>query len=129
MTFGFQNLFIFGKFSDFYCTSPERKQRTQFKGHNSPGAGSLRVAKMSQCHNLFLQHSRSALLPKDLRFEHGGTKFVSCPRRHLTSVSPCTLRLSSQIDEICLQKYLPISAKLLITNYVNKMLLIIINVN
>jgi len=28
------------------------------------------------------------LLPKDLRFEHGGAKFVSCPWRHLTSLRP-----------------------------------------
>jgi len=26
------------------------------------------------------------LLPKDLRFEHGGDKLASCPGRHLTSV-------------------------------------------
>jgi len=28
------------------------------------------------------------LLAKDLRFEHGSTKLVSCPERHLTSVRP-----------------------------------------
>jgi len=28
------------------------------------------------------------LLPKDLRFEHGGAKLVSCRGRHLTSVRP-----------------------------------------
>jgi len=28
------------------------------------------------------------LLPKDLRFEHGGAKLVSCPGRHLTSLCP-----------------------------------------
>ena len=26
---------------------------------------------------------------KDLRFEHGGAKHVSCPGRHLTSLRPC----------------------------------------
>jgi len=26
------------------------------------------------------------LLPKDLRFEHGGAKLASCPGRHLTSL-------------------------------------------
>jgi len=45
------------------------------------------------------------LFPKDLRFEHGGAKLVSFPRRHLTSLRSCTSRLSSQNDEICLQKY------------------------
>jgi len=52
------------------------------------------------------------LLPKDLRFEHGGAELVSSPTRHLTSLNTCTPRLSSQNGEICLQKYLPISGKL-----------------
>jgi len=60
------------------------------------------------------------LLPKDLRFEHGGAKLVSCPRRHLTSLRPCTSRLSSQNGEICLQKDLPISGKLSVTNYLKQ---------
>jgi len=29
------------------------------------------------------------LLPKDLRFEHGGAKLASCPGRHVTSIRPC----------------------------------------
>jgi len=33
------------------------------------------------------------LLPKDLRFKHGGAKLASCPRRHLTSLRPCRLQL------------------------------------
>jgi len=28
------------------------------------------------------------LLPKDLSFEHGGTKLASCPGCHLTSLRP-----------------------------------------
>jgi len=28
------------------------------------------------------------LLPKDLRFEHGGAKLASCPARYLTSLRP-----------------------------------------
>jgi len=54
----------------------------------------------------------------------GGAKFVSCPKRYLTSSSPCTSGLSSKNFEICLQKYLSISGKLSIANYLNKMLLI-----
>jgi len=43
------------------------------------------------------------------------------PQVHLTSsLRPCTSRLSSQNDEICLQKYLPISGKLAITNYLKQ---------
>ena len=60
------------------------------------------------------------LLPKDLRFEHGGAKLVFFPRRHLTSLRSCTSRLSCQNDKICLQKYLPISGKLSITNYLKQ---------
>ena len=60
------------------------------------------------------------MLPKDLRFEHGGAKLVSLPRRHLTSLRSCSSRLSSENDEICLQKYLPISGKLSITNYLKQ---------
>jgi len=60
------------------------------------------------------------LLAKDLRFEHGGAKLVSFPRRHPTSLRPCTSRWSSQNGEICLQKYLPISGKLSITNYLKQ---------
>jgi len=32
------------------------------------------------------------LPPKELRFEHGDTKLVSCPGGHLTSVSPWLLQ-------------------------------------
>jgi len=32
--------------------------------------------------------STKDLLPKDLKFEHGGAKSVSCPGRHLTSLCP-----------------------------------------
>jgi len=28
------------------------------------------------------------MLPKNLRFEHGGAKLASCPGRHLTSLRP-----------------------------------------
>ena len=78
--------------------------------------------KKSQSHKHFLQYN--TLLARDLRFKHGGAKFVSCPRRYLTSLSPCTSGLSSQNGENCLQKYLPISGKLSIANYLNKTLLI-----
>jgi len=41
------------------------------------------------------------LLPKDLRFEHGGAKLASCPCRHLTSVHPCTHRMPVFIWKCC----------------------------
>jgi len=65
------------------------------RGRNYPAAESLRgrrintgghrkVLTMSQA-----LYSTADLLPKALRFEHGGAKFVSCPGRHLTSLRPC----------------------------------------
>ena len=52
------------------------------------GGERLRVAEKSQqCHKYFLQYSSGLhLLPKDLRFEHGGAKLVSCPVVVLASV-------------------------------------------
>jgi len=38
--------------------------------------------------------SEVLLLPKDLRFEHGGAKLASCPGRHLTSAHPCVQTVS-----------------------------------
>jgi len=112
------NLFIFGKFSDFYCITAET-YRGVGKGHNSSGAESLRGGKN---HNNDQKHFFKTvyLLPKDRRFEHRGAKLVSCPRRYLTSLRPCTSRLSSQNGEICLRKCLPISGKLSITNYLKQ---------
>jgi len=56
-------------------------------GHNSPGAESLwgrrKVPTMLQALS-----STAHLLPKDLKFEHGGAKLISCPGRHLTSLRP-----------------------------------------
>jgi len=49
---------------------------------NSPGA-----EKSQQCHKYFFMTVH--LLPKDLRFEHGGAKLASCAGRHLTSLRPC----------------------------------------
>jgi len=46
--------------------------------------GRRKVLTMSQ-----VLSSTTDLLPKDLRFEHGGTKLVSCPRRNLTSLRLC----------------------------------------
>ena len=42
------------------------------------------------------------LLPKDLRFKHGGAKIFSCPRKHLTSVRPCHTVDSSQKSHVAL---------------------------
>ena len=113
-----RNLFIFGHFSDFCCITPEVSRGgkgAQFHGVRIT-VGGQKVATMSKA--LFFKTVH--LLPKNLRFEHVGTKLVSFPRRHLTSLRPCTSRLSSQNGEICLQKYLHISGKLSITNYLTQ---------
>ena len=67
----------------------QRRNEGEQGGRNSPGAESLRgrrkVLTMSKVLSL-----AAHLLPKDLRFEHGGAKLVSCPGRHLTSLHPCS---------------------------------------
>jgi len=67
------NLFIFGHFSDFYCITPEvSRGGGQFPGGRIT-AGGQKVTTMSK--GLFFKIVH--LLPKDFRFEHGGTKLVS----------------------------------------------------
>jgi len=51
--------------------------------------GSRKVPTMSQ-----VLSSTAYLLPKDIRFEHGGAKLAYCPGRHLTSLGPwCRVRV------------------------------------
>jgi len=50
-----------------------------------------RVATMSHPTSIFFNAVR--LLPKKLRFQHGGTKLASCPERHLTSLRHCPQRI------------------------------------
>jgi len=117
MPFGLESFFIFGNFSDdFYLLHNTSDVTRVARGHDPSGADHYK--KYQQCHKHFFKTVH--LLPKDLRFEHGGAKLVSCPKRHLTSLRPCTSRLSFQNVEICLQKYLPISGKLSITNYLKQ---------
>jgi len=84
------------------------------QGHNDGGQGGIIPLAPNHCggpksHNNFISTSFNAvhLLPKDLRFEHGGAKLASCPGRHLTSLRSCTSRLSSLNVEICLQNTCP----------------------
>jgi len=44
--------------------------------------------------------STADLLSKDLRFEHGCDKLVSCPGRHLTSLRPWTYCVISQANTV-----------------------------
>jgi len=61
------------------------------------GAESLwvrrKVPTMSQ-----LLCSTAHLLPKDLRFEHGGAKLVSCTERHLTSLRLCPHLSTAEVN-------------------------------
>ena len=69
MRFGLENLFIFGKFSDFYCTSPGAQEGGQ--GAQFPWR---RISHNSVISTFF---NTLHFLPKDLGFEHGGVKLVS----------------------------------------------------
>ena len=74
--------------------------------------------KSQQCHNQFFQNSTFA--SERPQVQTWGRQ-TCIPRRHLTSsLRPCTSRLSSQNDEICLRKYLPIGGKLSITSYLKQ---------
>ena len=71
----------------------------------APGTESLGgYEKSSQCRKYC--HQRGNLLPKALRFQHGGAKLASFPGRHLTSVRPWyewlenTTRLHTFIPDI-----------------------------
>jgi len=61
--------------------------RTHNQGGNEESRGAQYRDKSQQCRKYFFNTVH--LLPKDLRIEHRGAKFVSCPGRHLTSVRPC----------------------------------------
>ena len=71
------------------------------RGRNYPGAESLwehwNIAGAPKNPNNATRTFFNAvhLLPEDLRFEHGGTKLASFPGRHLTSLSPVNLEISS----------------------------------
>ena len=74
-----------------HCRGVTRGER----GHNYPGAESLwgrRItAEGAENPNSITSafFNTLHLLPKDLRFEHGGAKLASCPGRHLTSLRMC----------------------------------------
>jgi len=126
MTLGLEKLIIFGSFPIFIAHHQRRNERD--KGAQFRRAPNHCGGPTSHNNVISTFFNAAHLLPKGLRFEHGGAKLLSCPRRHLTSLRPCTSQLSSQNDEICLQKYLSNSGKLSTAHYLNKMLLIIIKV-
>jgi len=83
----------FGSQSFSICYTEERNEGGTIPGcHNSPGDKSLWGRRMTARGAESPNNVRSNffntvhLLPKDLRFKHGGAKFASCPGRHLTSL-------------------------------------------
>jgi len=80
MTIGLEHSFVFGKFSDFLHNTrnvTKGGKGAQFRGRRV----TVGAKKSQQCHRHFFQNSSLHLFPKDLRFEHGGAKLVSCPRQ------------------------------------------------
>jgi len=70
-----------------------RRRSDGARGHNSPSTESLWGEKIPN--NVISTFFKTLhLLPKDLRFEHGCGKLVSCPRCHLTSLRPCTMHIA-----------------------------------
>ena len=105
-------------FSEHFPIFIAYHQRRNEGGKGAQFRGRRIIARELKSHNNVIStvFKTMHLLPKHLSFEHGGAKLVFFPRRHLTSLRPCTSRFSSQNGEICLQKYLPISGKLSIAN-------------
>ena len=61
------------------------------RGHNSPGCESLRGAKSHN--NVISNFSKQYICFRKTQVRTGsGAKLVSCPRRRLTSLRPCTSR-------------------------------------
>jgi len=89
------------------------------RGHNPPSAESLLETKKSQqCHKHFFQNSIFASGRPQVPTKGRQTCFL--PQAPSNLLTPCTSRLSSQNGESCLQKYLPISGKLSIPNYLKQ---------
>jgi len=57
--------------------------------NNSPGAEWLRGSPKRPNIVTSTFFKTVHLLPKNLRFEHGGARLASCPGRHLASLRPC----------------------------------------
>jgi len=104
MTYGIEKSIIFGIFPIFIAHHQRRNER----GQGSTISRVQNHCRGSESYNSVIStfFNTVHLLPKGLRFEHAGAKLVFCPSRHLTSLRPCTSRLSSQNDEFFLQKYL-----------------------
>jgi len=65
----------------------ERNEAEQ-SGHNRPGTESLWGTPKSPNNVTSTFYNTVYLLPKGLRFQHGGAKLASCPWHHLTSLHP-----------------------------------------
>ena len=106
--------FVYFRYIFRFLLHITRDEKRGARGDNSLGAESLRGPKSHNVISTFFNTIH--YFRKTSVFKHEGAKFVSCPRRYLTSLSTCTSGLSSQNGEICLQKYLPVSGKVSIAN-------------
>ena len=91
MMLRFENLLALGKFLRFLLHNTGDVTRGQ--GAQFPGVESLLGAKKSQVINNFFQNSTFA--SKDLRFELGGVKLVSCTM-HITIV--CLAKMAKFVN-------------------------------
>jgi len=74
--------------------------------------------KSQQCHKHFLQ--RSTFVSERPQVRTWGRQTCFLPQAPSNLVTPLYITTVSQHGEICLQKYLPISGKLSITNYLQE---------
>jgi len=88
----------------FFFTSEDHCPRGVTRGDGDKEGIILRAPNPYGRAELLLEASKSPndvtstffhavnLLPKELRFDHGGAKLASCPGPHLTSLRPCTVQ-------------------------------------
>jgi len=110
MTFGIEKLIVLGIFPIFITYHQRRNERG--KGAQFPGcritAGDQNVTTMSQALSL----TQYICFRKASGSNMGAPNLFLAPWRHLTSLRPLHITMvSSQNDEICLQKYLSINGK------------------
>ena len=85
-----QNLKIFSSFRVKLFVCSEKGRNDGGKRAQVPGLQITTVAPKNSNNVTNTPFNKVHLLPKNLRFEHGGAKFASCPGRHFTSLRTCT---------------------------------------
>ena len=124
MTFGLENSFAFGKFSDFYCITP----KTQWggKGAQFPGRRiTARGLKYQQCHKHFFQNTTFASERRQVRTWGRQTCFLpQAPSNLVTPLHNAHHDYLAKMTKFVYKNTCPSMANDQSQNIWNKMLLI-----